>query len=243
MARPKSTRTLRKRAPVNTASVLSTSALNTRIHRILNAGTELKRYSSDSSYNFPAANTNMLAYVNPFAGIVQGTSLNQRIGDSILVSKIVVTIRYYPSFAGANYASDLSCDFRNSMIKVPDTSLAGTTLGTISLSNFCYSGFVSTGMLNDHDNKVVADKKKTYVPTPLSTGFGAMAGGTGYKNTHLMHAKSFGSRGHKVTFKTGTNLQNQDNFIMVLAADLPGYLTGASQGVFFYAYNVFYRDA
>ena len=231
----------RRKVVSSGAAVVTAAALNTRIHRILNAGQELKRFSQDASIAFPAAGTNLLAYCNPFAGIVQGAALNQRVGDSITVEKIVVTIRWFPIYGGAVYAGDLSCDYRSSMIKVPDTTLASTTLSALSLTNYTFSGFVSTGMLNNHDNKVIADKKKSYLPTPMSAGFGAPAGGLGYKTSVMEHHKKF-STGHKITYKTGGNLQNQDNFILVLAADLPGYLTGASQGSFYYAYNVFFRD-
>ena len=242
MARIKTVPKRFKRSPAS-APVLSVASLNTRIHRILNAGQELKRYSSDSNYAFPAVNTNLLAYANIFAGITQGTSSSQRVGDSIKVEKVSVTIRWYPNYASANYSGDLSIDWRTTLLKIPDTTGVATTMTALTLSNYTYSGFVSTGVLNDHDNKVVSDKKKTYLPTPMSSGFGALAGGQGYKSAHSMMTKSFGTKGQKINFKIGTNQQVEESMILVLAADIPGYLTAGSQGTFYVAYNVFFRDA
>lgn len=241
MARVRSTRVVRKRAPVSGASILSASALNTRIHRILNAGQELKRYSSDSGIAHPALSLASLAYVNPCAGITQGTQITQRIGDSITIFKIVVTARWYPSYAGANYSGDMCLTWRNAMIKIADTTLVSPNLVALPTTvPFTFAGFSSTGMLNNHDNTVISDKKKTYLPTPMSAGFGAPVTG-GYKLDYLEHTKVF-KGGHKITFKSGTNQQVQENLIMVLAGDMPGSLTAASHGTYYYAYNVFFRD-
>lgn len=233
------------KTPGKTVAIIKsnpTVSLNTRVHRILRNALELKHYSNDSSAVFPALATSALFYVNPFAGITTGTGISNRIGDQISVEKIVVTLRWYPNYAGANYSGDLSLNWRSSMIKIPDVSLVATTLSTLSLSNYTFSGFVSTGMLNNHDNKVVYDKKRTYTPTPMSTGFGVPAAGTGYKVDCFTAIKTW-KNGMRINFKSGGVTQNQDNFIMVLAADIPAYLTAASQGTFYYAYNVFYRDA
>lgn len=244
MARVKAVaRKYKSRSMVPGRAVLTPAALNSRIHRILNAGQELKRYSVDTGIAFGVSQLSSIQYVNPFAGIVQGTAINNRLGDTITVEKIVVTIRWYPGTGGSQYYDDFDISYRNTMLKVPDTSLVSTTLAAITLSNYTYSGFISTGMLNDHDNKIISDKKRKYTASSRSAGFPAVTG-SGYHFDVMEQQKTF-TGGHKIVYKTGSNIQNQDNFIMILAADMSSYptVTPVSPGSFYYAYNVFFRDA
>lgn len=244
MARVKSTRVVRKAAPTRGTSVLTASALNTRIHRILNAGQELKRYSSDSSLSYTAGTTQFLGYANPFAGIVQGTALNQRIGDSIKIESIQISAMCYVVNAGSTgiVQTNMSMSVRSAMIKIPDTSLVSSSLAALTLTNYVYAGFYSTGVLNNHDNKVVSDTKKVCQGYPAHGDHTTAPYGTP-RFEHVMHKKSFGV-GQKVTYKTGTNQQNQDNFILTLASNVPGLVANdVSPWTFYYTYHVFFRDA
>lgn len=244
MARTKATPRVYKKRSMPGSGAITAAALNTRIHRILNAGQELKHYSNSSSFSFPASTTTLLTYVNPYAGIAQGTNANQRIGDAIKVERIVITSSWNPSYAGAPLSSDLCCDWRTALIKIPDTSLINTTLTLApgALAGFVFIGNQSNGLINGHDFKVLSDKKYKYTPTPMSTGFGAPTSGS-YKFKNVIHSKKFGANGKKLHYKTGTSYQLEENELIVLGADLPGYLNASVQGSFTLDYTVFYRDA
>jgi hypothetical protein len=77
----------------------------------------------------------------------------------------------------------------------------------------------------------------------MSTGFGAIAGGAGYKQFALHGKKVFGKIGRKYSYYTGSNISADEGMYLVLAADIPAYLTAASLGRWYLTYSVFFRDA
>lgn len=243
MARTKAVPRKPRSTPMAASSTLITAAaLNTRIHRILNASSELKQRTVDSSCAIPAFATQQTFYVNPFAAITQGTGSNQRIGDSIRVEKISVAARWFPNYANANYGHDLDFTWRNVMLKVEDLTLTSSTPASWGVSNLVYGGFPVNGKLNTHDNTIIQDKIFAHKARAVTSGIGIVAGGSGYHVETYNLVKKFPASGYKYDYAIGANVGAKENFVMGICMDLPGYLTANVQGTLFYCYTVEYRD-
>lgn len=227
-------KTPRKRAAAATAVVAraSTSAvsLNARIHRILNAATELKRYTLDTSI---LTSSGGLYYVNPFAGITQGVTISGRLGDKIKIEKIICTGKYIP---GSVVFSSVGATLRSTHMLVDDTTLTSSSLVGLGISNYVYGGFPSNGALNDHDNIIIKDNKFNYMDLAFD---GTAPNITGW-NGMFSSMKTF-KNGHDIMFKTGGNVQVDNNYIIVFAQD--NSAVSANSGTIFLAVTVFYRDA
>lgn len=230
-----------KRSPA-TAAVLTTASLNTRIHRILNAGQELKRYTIDSSLSMQLTAQDMFAYVNPVT-MSQGTSLSQRIGDSIRVFQITVTAQIRPIQTASSPGSDMDYHVRNTMLRVQDNSLVSSTLAAYASTSFVNGGFISTGDLNTHEQEVVQDKKAYFMGRTNNSGVIIPFGGA---SLHTMTTTKKWKNGLPIVFKTGgsTGTQNDKQLISVFALNCPGYYQAlVSQAIVYYSYTVLYRDA
>jgi len=217
------------------------ATLNSRIHRILNRATELKVFTNNSGI---AVTNNAVAwkyYINPLVGIVQGVGSNQRIGDKIRIERISISSRWEGVYTNANFVGDLSLCTRNCILTRNDPTLVATSLTNFAASDFIYGGFLSFDELNTHDYKVLYDKKSQYHPSPMSAGFGAMAGGFGYKDHHSFGVKYF-PKGKIASFLQNTNVPATESMVCVFTGDIPGYLTAASHYNLYINVNVYYRD-
>jgi len=212
-------KTPRKRLVPSTPGRATVSAvsLNARIHRILNAATELKRYSFDSSVTVSSGQT---YYVNPLVGITQGLTISGRLGDKIKVEKIMVTGKIH--MTAATLAST-----RITHLKVDDTSLISSSL-TSYTGPYVYAGFPSIGVINGHENIVIKDSKYDFNHYVVNS-FGTMLSTKAFKD------------GHDIMYASGTNTQVDNNYIVVVAYDNSGI--SATAATLWLSYSVFYRDA
>lgn len=242
MARTKATPRVYKKRSMPGAAPLTAAALNTRIHRILNAGQELKRYTVDSSLSWGLSATDMFAYVNPLT-MSQGTSLSQRVGDSIKVYSIFVHCQIRPIQGTLSPASDMDYTLRNAMLRVQDNSLNSSTLTTYTSTAFVNGGFISTGDMNTHEQSVVQDVRRNFKGRTNNAGAVNPVGST---VLHTVTTTKKWKNGLPIVFKTSaaTGTQNDKQLISVLAINCPGYYQGlVSQATVYYSYTVLYRDA
>jgi len=222
--------------------VVTPANLNARIHRILNKSTELKVNYYNTSIAFQNATAGGLFYFNPFSNIVQGTQFGQRIGDSIYIEKIVLNVRYVPDFQTATYSGDLDTAIRVAVICLADNTYTNSTMTNLTMPDFVYGGGPAQGPINTNDHQLVADRTYFHRGVPLTTGFGAVPGGFGYKFSQFSLIKSFPGKGKVIKYQSGSNTQAVKNCIVVCAADQLGYLIGGSQALIEVGVTTYYRD-
>jgi len=232
MARTKSI-PVRKTAYGTTRTIVSGPSLNTRIHRILNAKQEMKTFVSDGSYPTIANATGWQFYVNPLTGIGSGTSSTQRVGDQITIYKIEVSAVVYNS---TDNTSQLDLSHRLSLIRQPDIGFTASS-PTVYTGRYTSTGFSSNGVLDDTHNTVYADRKAF-----RSGSYTSLAGAV--LRSPLNMTKSFGMRGVKMEYQSGSSTLADRPMLIISAGDCAADVVGsASNFTVYLSFCVWFRDA
>ena len=206
-----------------------TVSLNTRIARALSARLEPKRYFRDNTINLISGNQQLL-YLNPFAGISQGTSTSNRVGDQIYVTEL----EFYVSYRGeASDAFDIS--FQTNMVKTNASgsfSSSALTYTSGSFPNMNYTGFPTNGPHNDEGSTNIS-QKNTFLrhPTLTAAGFGQLH--------HHVHKVKLN---RKITYVAdGSAVTNADYAFVVGMDSLT--TSGITEGSLYCNYIVKFKDA
>lgn len=205
-------------------------SLNTRILRALQSKLETKRYFVDS--NITPNSTNQLSiYVNPLAGIVNGSNPNQRVGDQITLVGIEYFITYEQK---RDYVATLKAE-----ANIVRANTSGTfTSASVALytgASLKYTGFPTNGPDNKELYQFLHKKQQVYRPENVPIV------GTNINDFLTMSGKL--SINRKIQFTTGSAAVKDGDYLIHFALDQSTVPAVAQMGFLYFNYIVYYKDA